>query len=480
MRSSPITTLFSAPPPFQREPSGIAVSVLFHCIEMVWLYFGLRHMPQINDQSLARRFTVRLLKEDSIREPRKRLAAGNAAAPSSQKSTSQGVASGGQPVPMPSVAAQLDELRNHTQTLIQPDVPPDVTLLKEVPVPFVVRWTPENVTDKAIVLPQPKVLTAADIRASVTPPNREQAVEDVKISSTRFKTQVPALPPSTAAPISIRGPEPIKQVPESASQSVAQPTPAQVISLSDLRLKEGSATIPMANAGQTSTVSAPLIPGQSNSTTQTGNGNPGTQQNGTGAGQNITPGDKPSSGNGSAVAQNGGDNGTSQASATGSGSGEGPSITHINLPRDGQFGVVVVGSSLAEQYPELVNIWGGRLVYTVYLHVGLGKSWILQYSIPRGAEAAGAGSVTRPDAPWPYDISRPDLAASDYNSDAIMVHGFVNLAGHFEKLAIAFPTEFAQAKFVLNALQQWKFRPARQNGQLVPVEVLVIIPEMAE
>src|SRR5580704_5618600 len=153
MRSSPITTLFSAPPPFQREPSGIAVSVLFHCIAMVWLYFGLRHMPQINDQSLARRFTVRLLREDSIQEPRKRLATGNAAAPSSQKSTSQGVASGGQPVPMPSVAAQLDELRNHTQTLIQPDVPPDVTLLKEVPVPFVVRWTPENVTDKAIVLP---------------------------------------------------------------------------------------------------------------------------------------------------------------------------------------------------------------------------------------------------------------------------------------------------------------------------------------
>ena len=61
-----------------------------------------------------------------------------------------------------------------------------------------------------------------------------------------------------------------------------------------------------------------------------------------------------------------------------------------------------------------------------------------------------------------------------------MVHGFVNLTGRFEQLAIVFPTEFAQAKFVLNALQQWKFRPARQNGQLAPVEVLLIIPAVNE
>ena len=61
-----------------------------------------------------------------------------------------------------------------------------------------------------------------------------------------------------------------------------------------------------------------------------------------------------------------------------------------------------------------------------------------------------------------------------------MVHGFVNAAGRFEKLAIAFPTEFAQTKFVLSALEQWRFRPARQNGQLAAVEVLLIIPEVSQ
>jgi hypothetical protein len=75
---------------------------------------------------------------------------------------------------------------------------------------------------------------------------------------------------------------------------------------------------------------------------------------------------------------------------------------------------------------------------------------------------------------------RPHLNPSDFNSDAIMVHGFVNLAGRFERLAMVFPTEFAQAKFVLSTLQQWQFRAARQNGLIAAVEILLIIPEETE
>ena len=61
-----------------------------------------------------------------------------------------------------------------------------------------------------------------------------------------------------------------------------------------------------------------------------------------------------------------------------------------------------------------------------------------------------------------------------------MVHGFVNLSGRFERLAVVFPNEFAKAKFLLNALQQWQFRPAKANGQIAAVEVLLIIPEETE
>jgi hypothetical protein len=53
----------------------------------------------------------------------------------------------------------------------------------------------------------------------------------------------------------------------------------------------------------------------------------------------------------------------------------------------------------------------------------------------------------------------------------------VNQNGRFEQLALAFPPEFREAQFVLDALNQWQFRPATQNGQIERVEILLIIPE---
>ena len=71
----------------------------------------------------------------------------------------------------------------------------------------------------------------------------------------------------------------------------------------------------------------------------------------------------------------------------------------------------------------------------------------------------------------------PNLAPGDIDADALIVHGFINQEGRFEALAIAFPPQFPQARFVLDSLAQWHFRPAAQNGQKVKVEVVLIIPE---
>jgi hypothetical protein len=157
--------------------------------------------------------------------------------------------------------------------------------------------------------------------------------------------------------------------------------------------------------------------------------------------------------------------------------GDQPSAEHITLPRDGQFGAVVVGDALEDAYPETAGVWSGRLAYTVYLHVGLSRNWILQYSLPASADAAAGGNVSRLEAPWPFNIVRPNLAPGAINADALMVHGFVNQAGRFEALSIAFPPEFPLAQFLVGLLEQWQFRPATQNGQNVKVEVLLIIPE---
>jgi hypothetical protein len=295
----------------------------------------------------------------------------------------------------------------------------------------------------------------------------------------------------STSPVVVRGPEAPKQVPTSASAEMEPPTPARVISLSSLQAT-GQVAIPLANQSAQGGTSPVLAPPRPDASMGSGASGAAKQGAGKGEGSGANQGAIAKNGTGSGGVGNGGGNGGSSGQG-GQGGGAGidhsagaeqqrlgdgyeASVTHLTLPRDGQFGVVVVGSSVAEEYPEVVEIWHGRLVYTVYLHVGTGKNWIMQYSVPANEEAAAGGAVTKPEAPWPYDILRPHLVESDYTADAIMIHGFVNLAGRFERLGLVFPSGFAQAKFLVDSLMQWKFRPAKQGTKLAMVEVLLIIP----
>jgi hypothetical protein len=247
---------------------------------------------------------------------------------------------------------------------------------------------------------------------------------------------LPTPPPSTTSD-NLQPTGPVQPVVNQVADSAAPPTAARVISLSDLHMPDAGITVPAANESISTVASSGLAPGPTTGSTQTAD--------------NSTAG-----------------------SAVGSPAG---TSDRISLPKNGQYGVVVVGASLEEEYPEANELWAGRMPYTVYLHVGLAKSWILQYSLPRAADAAAVGTIIHLDAPWPYDITRPNLPYADINADALMVHGFVNKDGRFETLAVVSPQQFPEEKFVLDALQQWQFRPAEQNGQNTDVEVLLIIPD---
>ena len=78
--------------------------------------------------------------------------------------------------------------------------------------------------------------------------------------------------------------------------------------------------------------------------------------------------------------------------------------------------------------------------------------------------------MSRLEAPWPYDITRPNLLTRDLNADALMVHGVLNQEGRLESLAIAFPSSFRYASFVLRALRSMAVpagaaeRPADRRG----------------
>ena len=54
------------------------------------------------------------------------------------------------------------------------------------------------------------------------------------------------------------------------------------------------------------------------------------------------------------------------------------------------------------------------------------------------------GNAMQPHAPWPYLMERPTLAPGDFNADAVMVHGLLNVSGHFEGLNVIFPTGFSR------------------------------------
>jgi hypothetical protein len=149
------------------------------------------------------------------------------------------------------------------------------------------------------------------------------------------------------------------------------------------------------------------------------------------------------------------------------------------LPKDGTFNVVVLGSAPASPYPETDGALSGKVVYTVYLHVGQRKNWILQYCLATTGKGQPrpAGTQTPLEAPWPYVMLRPEQAL---DSDYVLVHGTISAEGAFEQLALVFPGELAQKDLLMRALNRWAFRPAKKDGEPTAVEVLLIIPRETE
>lgn len=177
-----------------------------------------------------------------------------------------------------------------------------------------------------------------------------------------------------------------------------------------------------------------------------------------------------------------------RSSVGGSGAGleitaidSGRAVTKVVLPPDGQF-TVLVESSGSEAFPETEGVLSGKTVYTVYVRVGAGKEWILQYCLPRAAEQALSVSGGRVPlaAPYPYLILRPQLSFGP-DVDYLILHGTVTALGKFDQLTyLTAPEEQDEKDVLLRSLQQWQLRPGKVNGQAVALEVLLIIPRDRE
>ena len=469
-------TLYTARSDLSQRPSSFVVSTLVHIAGLSLLLIGILYAPESNYRIFIERYTMRHLELHTTEPPMQRATGSEVEYPgphpTSPPPSAPMLSPGENPTASPAGLLQIAKAVPGPQTLVQPYLHSNQTQPKEIPVPTVLIWSAEITQAQTIVAPLPVNPPTAVVQPSLDPPNEEVNLADLGVSATELAAPAQAIRPSTTAPLVVRGPELLQMAPVTTVASSEQPIAAAVMSLSDLRMTEGSVTLPPVN--ETASSTSPGSPAQG----QTGSGNPASKTGGMG----VESGDQRGQLGSRWVAgsRTKADSTPAHGADAASGSGNQSSADHITLSRDGQFGAVVVGAALEEKYPELAGLWSGRMAYTVYLHVGLARSWILQYSLPRAADAAAAGNIARLAAPWPYNIVRPKLVPGAINADALMVHGFVNQAGRFETLAIAFPPEFAQAQFVINALDQWQFRPAAQNGQITRVEVLLIIPEETE
>ena len=482
MRSSHTITLFSERPELVQRPFSFVASILVHGGVIGLVAFGMIYSPRISSRVPTQRYAVRHM-DLQAPEPQKRRSAESEIGYPGPKAIVRELQLDGSPT-----ARQMTPAPPGRQTLLQPDISNPLTLPEQIQVPSLLIWTKQKTVVKTIVPPPPDKPTAAEVKPSIEAPNQEVIPADIRISASDLASQKLPIFPSNTSPIVVHGPDLPQKIPATTSAGSGQPTPTAVLSLSDLRMTSGTVFLPPGNESASSTSPGGLTPGEGKDSSQSGNGKPGGNAGGTGAGPgngSSQPGNGDSAGKaGGAGAGPGGPSGaktgSAQGSDTGSGSGNQPATAHIRLAKDGQFGAVVVGSTVEQRYPDVPSLWSGRLVYTVYLHVGLTKSWILQYSIPPTEDAATAGNATRVEAPWPYNIVRPDIPAGAIDADVLMIHGFVGKDGRFDALTVVFPPQFEQAQFVLDALKQWEFRPATQDGQAARVEVALIVPEETE
>ncbi len=326
-----------------------------------------------------------------------------------------------------------------SQVLLQFHAP--VIEIDQALVPSLLILAPRAIIEVRRIVPQAASTEAATkARPVVDLPADEAGLADVQITSTPFNSEKLNLPASSTSPVALAHSDQPVPAPQTRSEPALAPSPVRVLSLSDLKLVSGTFVVP-----RLATAMSPAT-------------NPIGDPSGKAPSQNLhaaapldsTPG---------------------RAAGTTS-----PTARHIALPRDGKFSMVMVGDSSLDAYPEAANTWNGRLAYTVYLHVGQPRSWILQYSLPRSAQAGGSGAIPRVDAPWPIDMLIPNIEDFSAQADAVVLHGFLNPEGHFEQLNVVFPPRFSRSAFLLEALKEWLFRPAIQNGQPTTLEILLVIP----
>ena len=488
MGSSQPISLFAGNVAKPQKPYSFVVSIVAHVVVAGLILYGFLFAPRIDMRNAASRYVLRQVDITSSDPDRPHNSAASGMYPGQSSPAHSGAAHSAAAAAAASLR-QIPKLHLAERTVVQPDVPDTPIVMKQTP-PSLLLWAQQKPNVKVLTAPPVQKMANVNARPSIVRPNPQTNFTDTPISATAFTSKMPMLLPGSSTPVRVRAPDLADRLPQTRADISTESPSGAIMSIAETHVNQGTIVLAPVNQTARGNEDGLLGTGKSGNSQQNGPGaansqgaqngsqssqgaggktnGPAGNQNGTLAGNGANAGKSAGTGNAKSKTGTGGGQG-------GAGQGDEPAFTRLSMPPNGQFGVVVVGSTLSDQYPETTDVWGGRLIYSVYLKVGLAHNWILQYSLPDNVVAQTAADK-HVDAPWPYFLVRPNASPANVNADALMVHGFVNPAGRFEGLSLSFPPGFRQAQALIAALQQWQFRPARHNGQPARVEVLLIIP----
>ena len=237
-------SLFSERSDLGPRPTSIAASALLHVVALAVILFGIAYKPPYARVSTDH-YRVREL-DLNMPDEQARFYPPHIPKPASSPGA-RALASAGKPSLTVPALRDVAQAPPGPQTLLQPDVEKPITLPVPIPVPQVAIWSPSKVTVKKVTPPLPQKPTSADVQPSVERPNEELTLADVNVASSFHPTSHPIVNASTTSPVRVQTQQQVQLPPAMSSKSITRPTPATILSLSNLRMKEGTATLPPVN-----------------------------------------------------------------------------------------------------------------------------------------------------------------------------------------------------------------------------------------
>jgi hypothetical protein len=372
------------------------------------------------------------------------------------------------------------------QTLVQMDLPPTMDVHPQLRVPTIVLLasTPRRVARPFVAPPQRK--NTMEVPSHVALEMRTPVL-DVRAGYAKTPEVLKDLAPRLPAPVGAVAPVASNREPTETKPAAATVTgsgaaePSNIISLPDRPIPAASAIVlpPLNQVSSREGAAGSGGAGEGAAPSNAQNAKPaasGVSSSHAGAGASATTASNTSA-SGNSPANHGLAGGVPKTAAVSTG----PS--RLIRPPTGTYEVAIVQSSGV--VPGSHGLLKGKPVYSVYIPVGSGKEWILQYCLPESdarpaarSQVVQLGTITPITAPYAFSIIGPAIQFRE-GARYAFIHGFVNASGRFEHLEEASDREIENIAALLESLGQWEFRPATKDGVPAVVEILLCIPNAA-